>query len=235
MRPFGRALLAYHRGESSAELIIRRDDGLEVALPVGHFFRSRDEFSPGERLALERCSGRVLDLGAGSGLHSLELLRRGREVTAIDISPDAVRVMIDRGVPDARQADAFRFREGPFDTLLMLGHGIGAVGDLTRLRVFLEHARRLTHGSGQLLLDSLDVRATDDPRHLSYQEANREAGRYFGSTRLQFAYDGQVGPYCGWLHVDPESLRRQGALSGWTCEVLCEQTGGEYLARLVPE
>ena len=38
MEPFGQALLAYHAGDTTANLIIRRDDGMESTLPVGHFF-----------------------------------------------------------------------------------------------------------------------------------------------------------------------------------------------------
>lgn len=232
LAPHGRALLAYHRGDKTAVLLVRRDDGLEIVLPVSHFFRSPAEYSTLERMAVERCVGRVLDIGAGTGLHSLELLARDREVTAIDLSPEAVDVMIDRGVPDARCADVMRFHDGPYDTLLMLGHGIGAVGDMEGLGRFLVHARRLTSPAGQLLVDSLDVRATDDPRHLAYHASNRAAGRYSGETRLQFEFEALTGPWCDWLHVDSVTLREQGEQTGWDVAVLHEEAGGDYLARL---
>jgi SAM-dependent methyltransferase len=234
MIPHGLALLAYFRGEASAQLVIRRDDGVEAALPVSHFFRPPAEFSPIEVAALEHCRGHVLDIGAGTGLHSLALLSQGRAVTAIDISPQAVEIMARRGVPDVHCADIFDFQEGPFDTLLMLGHSIGIVEDLQGLSRFLAHARRLTRAGGDLLLDSRDVRQTDDPRHQAYHEANRRAGRYVGEIRLQLEYAGQTGPYCGWLHVDPETLRKQGELAGWQCETILELASGDYLAGLAP-
>lgn len=232
MTPHGRALRAYFDGEVSARLVVRRDDGYEVCLPASHFFREASEFSPIEIAALERCRGHVLDVGAGSGLHSLVLLSGGRTVTAIDISSHAVEIMVQRGIPDVRCADIFQFRGGPFDTLLMLGHGIGIVEDLQGLSRFLSHAGELTRPGGQLLLDSLDVRQTDDPRHLAYQEANRRAGRYLGVTRLQFEYAGESGPYCGWLHVDPQTLREHSEPGGWGCEIVLQQDGGDYLACL---
>jgi len=40
MTPYGLALLAYSQGRTSAEVTIRRDDGLEAGLPVRQFFRS---------------------------------------------------------------------------------------------------------------------------------------------------------------------------------------------------
>jgi 2-polyprenyl-3-methyl-5-hydroxy-6-metoxy-1,4-benzoquinol methylase len=87
LRPFGLALVDYLNGDTSATLTIRRDDGFEAPLPVSHFFRTPNEFEPLEVAALERCSGRVLDIGAGTGLHALHLQSRGLPVTAIDISP----------------------------------------------------------------------------------------------------------------------------------------------------
>lgn len=232
MIPHGRALLAYSNGEVDARLTIRREDGLEVSLPVSHFFRSPAEFTPIEIQALERCQGHILDVGAGTGLHSLVLASRGHAVTAIDISPRAVEIMAARGVGDARCADVFDFQGGPFDTLLMLGHGIGIVEDLPGLDRFLEHARGLTRVGGLLLLDSLDARRTDDPAHLAYQEANRTAGRYLGATRVQFEYTGEAGPYCGWLHIDPSTLREHSEVAGWSCEILLEEESGDYLACL---
>jgi hypothetical protein len=142
--------------------------------------------------------------------------------------------MTQRGLGDVRCADIFDFDEGPFETLLMLGHGIGIVEDLQGLSRFLVHARRLIRDDGQLLATSLDVRRTDDQSHLAYHEANREAGRYVGETRVQFEYDGRVGPYCGWVHIDPLTLAEHAALVDWACEILLEDESGEYLARLTP-
>ena len=238
MVPHGLALRAYFRGDSRAQLLIRRDDGVEALLPVSLFFRSPTEFPPIEVTALEHCRGNVLDIGAGSGLHSLFLESVGGNVTALDISPEAADIMIQRGLSDVRCADILDFDGGPFDTLLMLGHGIGIVGDLPGLKRFLARARRLIRDDGQLLADSLDVRRTDDRKHLAYHEANRRAGRYVGETRVQFEYDGHVGPYCGWVHLDPQTLAQYAGLAGWECEILLEdesdEHGGEYLARLTP-
>jgi 2-polyprenyl-3-methyl-5-hydroxy-6-metoxy-1,4-benzoquinol methylase len=93
MAPHGRALLAFAEGDTEVAQIIRRDDGSETSLPVSIFFRTQDQFWPIEHAALARCEGHVLDIGAGSGLHTLALQARGLAVTAIDISPDAVAIM----------------------------------------------------------------------------------------------------------------------------------------------
>jgi SAM-dependent methyltransferase len=223
MIPHGLALLAYFRGNTSTTIAIRRDDGHTDVLPISHFFRSPEEFSPIEIAAIELCHGHVLDIGAGSG----------RPVTAIDISPPAVQILTERGIRDAHCVDVFDFEDRSFDTLLMLGHGIGVVENISGLVRFLYHAHQLAGAHGQILLHSLDVRKTDDPVHLAYQESNRRAGRYIGEIRLQFEYGGHVSPYCGWLHVDPVTLRARAEQTGWECEIIREEDNGDYLARLV--
>jgi len=232
MEPQGWALRAYYEGDLDAELIIHRDDGVDDPLPVSHFFRDPSEFTGIETSAIDLCSAHVLDAGAGTGLHSLVLQQKGVAVTAIDINPKAVAIMAQQGVKDARTADIFGFDGGPFATILMLGHGVGMVETIGGLSRFLSHAGGLISKNGQVLLDSGDVRLTDDPRHLAYHEANRRAGRYIGEIRLRLSFRGKMGPRCGWLHVDPETLREQAESTGWSSTVIRQEESGHYLARL---
>jgi 2-polyprenyl-3-methyl-5-hydroxy-6-metoxy-1,4-benzoquinol methylase len=65
---------------------------------------------------------RVLEIGCGVGLHSLELARRGAEIYAVDLTDTAVEAtrarMMKFGVePDIRRADAesLPFDDGAFD------------------------------------------------------------------------------------------------------------------------
>jgi hypothetical protein len=115
------------------------------------------------------------------------------KIAAIDISPCAVEVMAQRGVREVRCADVFEFDRGRFDTLLMLMHGIGMVGDLPGLDRFLRHAHSQAKPGGQLVFDSLDVRYAADAMHLAYQEANRRAGRCFGEIRQAIRVPGAEG------------------------------------------
>lgn len=232
MEPFGEALLVYFQGETRAQLLIRRDDSLETPVPVELFFRHPADFSSIEKEAIERCGGCVLDIGAGTGLHSLVLQRRGLRVTALDLVPQAAEIMRRRGVKDVRRADCFDFREGCFDTLLMLGHVIGLVETIAGLGRFLRHARGLVSEGGQVLLDSMDVRASVEAANVAYHEANRKAGRYVGEIRLQFEFRGRKGPFCGWLHVDADTLEQEARAAGWLSRVIQRGPDGNYLACL---
>jgi SAM-dependent methyltransferase len=232
MELYGLALLDFFKGDTSAKVVIHRDDGLKSDLPISIFFRTPSTFYPGEQSALDLCRGYVLDVGAGAGCDSLVLQERGLSVCALDISPQAIEIMLQRGVRELRCANIFEFNEGPFDTLLMMSHGIGVVENLAGLDRFLNHARQLIQPDGQILLDSLDVRHTDDIRNLAYHEANRRAGRYLGEIRMQFEYQGQMGPLFGWLHVDPETLIEHASYTNWSCQIIHQEKNGDYLAQL---
>jgi SAM-dependent methyltransferase len=228
----GESLIDYYRGDRNAEIVLRRDDGFETVMPISIFFRSESEFLPGEIEAINLCKGHILDIGAGSGIHSLLLQSKGLNVTAIDIDNNAVNIMKDNGVKDARCVDVMQFKGGPFDTLLMLGHGIGMTQNIRGFNLFLDHALNLIGNNGQLLMNSVDVCQTNDPVHLKYHQANRNKGRYVGEIRLQFEYKGERSPFFGWLHIDPQTLEIQSALKNWDPEILYQDKNGEYLARL---
>jgi SAM-dependent methyltransferase len=232
MEPHGLSLLAYFNGDSAAEISIHRDDGKSVQLPVGIFFCKPAEFTPTASTAIKLCKGHVLDIGAGSGLHSLVLQKKGIQVTAIDICAQAVNIMRKRGIKQVYNVDIFRYKGGPFDTLMMIGHGIGMVENIAGLDQFLIYANSLLKKDGQILLDSLDVRKSTDPTDLSYHEANRQAGRYIGEIRMKFEFAGKIGPICGWLHVDANTLQEHAKLLGWQCEVIQQEESGDYLAKL---
>ena len=109
-------------------------------------------------------------------------------------------------------------------------HRDDGVDDPMRVSHFFRHELAFEHG--QVLLDSQDVRRTDNSSHLAYHEANRRVGRYMGEIRLQLAFQGQRGPLCGWLHVDVEMLTVRAELTGWRCELILQEDSGHYLARL---
>lgn len=165
MKPYGLALSDYDKGNLSATLIIYRDDGRRDELPMSTFFRQSQEYDL-ERTALDLCYSHVLDIGAGIGIHTLFLQERDVPVCAIDVSPEAVQIMRRRGVCDVCQADILSLEDGEFDTVIMIGHGIGVVENIRGLVSFLEHVPGLLKANGQILLTSLDVRVTNDPTHL---------------------------------------------------------------------
>ena len=230
--PLGLALLDYYQGDRTVRVTVHTEGMKTEDLPARHFFREPDDFPPAEVNALALCRGRVLDAGAGAGDHALVLQRRGLEVVAVDISPLAVEIMRKRGVRDARPGDVFRLDGERFDTVLMMMNGIGVVGTLEGLDRFLEHASALLEPHGAILFDSTDLRRSLDVNEHRAMEARRREGRYEGEVRFQMEYRGRKGAPFTWLFVDPETLAEHAGRRGWLTQVVFEEEGGEYLARL---
>lgn len=234
MKPYGLALLDFFNGDESAKIVIYRDDGEQEELPINFFFRESSNFSPIEQTALNLCRGSILDIGAGAGPHSLELQNKGLSVCTIDISSEACEILKSRGINEVYCIDILDFKASPFDTLLILGRGIGMVGNLAGLDHFLENIHKLTKPNGQILLDSLDVSCTNNPKHLKYHELNRKKGLYLGEVRMRFEYKKRKGSFFNWLHVDPETLINHALKADWSCNIIVQEEDGTYLASLCP-
>lgn len=231
MNLFVNALKAYHAGNRSASFLIRRDDGFEVQVPVSLFF-SEQAFPDLEVRALDLCKGRVLDIGAAAGRHSMELIRRGFSVTSLDIASDVEDILRDRGIKEIVISDVFTFSGDRFDTLLMLMNGIGIVGTVDRLDLFLNHAHRLVASGGQILCDSIDVSVTSDPIHVAYRQQNIASGRQPGQQSFTITYENQQGAVFDWLHIDFPTFSRHCLKANWKAELIYEDGDGHYLCRV---
>jgi SAM-dependent methyltransferase len=233
-KPHQAAMRAYHRGRRDATIVVY-DDFQRDVVPVSYFFRGPDQFPPLERVALDLCRGRVLDVGAGAGCHSLALQDRGLEVTAIDVLPGLVEILRERGVHDARQASWMDVDAGTFDTVFMMMNGLGLAETLEGLRRFLRDARRLLQPGGQILADSTDVRTRMDPEAARNGRLQRPDGRYIGELHFQIEFEGRKGNPFGQLYIDPDTLTRFTQEAGWGCEVVFPPDEyGNYLVRLTP-
>jgi SAM-dependent methyltransferase len=233
-KPHEAAMLSFHRGNRGAVIVVY-DDFERDEVPVAYFFRDVDQFPGVELTALELCRGRVLDVGAGSGCHSLALQKRGLEVTAIEILPGLIEILRERGVHDARLASWMDVQAGQFDTLLFMMNGLGLAETLTGLPRFFQDVRRLLRPGGQILADSTDVRVRMDPVSRKTGALQRPDGRYVGELHFQLEFAGKKGPPFAQLYVDPETLRRYAADAGWSCGIVePPDEYGNYLARLTP-
>ena len=234
----GLLLADYQDGREDAQAAVVWEDGSRTRLLASVFFRGLEAFSGAEAAAVELCRGHVLDAGAGAGCHALALQERGIAVRALDVCPRAVEVMRRRGVDDARVGDVFAAAEDAeigdaYDTVVMLMNGVGLVGDLAGLDRFFGVAGRLVAPRGQILLDSADLRVTEDVGELRRLVRRVKEGRYRGETRQRIEYRGEQGATLAWLYVDSRTLRHRARRHGWMSQVVYEDGDGTYLARLV--
>jgi 2-polyprenyl-3-methyl-5-hydroxy-6-metoxy-1,4-benzoquinol methylase len=229
-RPLGEAMLDYQRGDKMAQFLVKSSVEADRTVPVSAFYRENALLPMIETHALRHCRGKVLDAGAGSGPHSLVLQKKGYDVTAIDISPQAVEVMQARGVKKAFCSDLFAY-EGKFDTVLMMMNGIGIAASLDGLGILLNHLKNLLAHGGQILFDSTDLSyVTERDRQLASIHTNKQD--YYGTIHYQLFYKNLLGEQYDWLFVDKRSLMQIASAAGLKFELLKEQQE-HYLGRLI--
>ena len=233
----GQALLAYHHGTPDATLTVHCNAANDEPLPAAYFFRTLLQMPELERQALDESRGRVLDLGAGAGCHTLELQNRNFDwVKAVDVSAGAVRVMAARGVRTVARHDLFAplpATELPYDTVLLLMNGLGLTGTLAGLDKFLAHARTLLAPGGQILATSSDVRYLyEDEDGALRLNLN---GPYYGEVEYQLSYGEQTGEPFPWLFVDAALLNDAAEAAGYSADFIGEDESEQYLVRLVPQ
>jgi SAM-dependent methyltransferase len=232
--PLGQALLDYHHGATRAVFTVHSDLWQDEPTPVEDYYRPDHVQLPEiERDALARCRGRVLDLGAGAGRHALELQRRGLAVTAVDVTSEAIEIMRERGVTDARCGDLDTVSGERFDTILLLMHGIGLVGTLDGLDDFLARVDLHFEHGGQIIFDSADLGIVLPDRFHEGLDHWRAGGRYPGEIEFRLSYKKLEGEPYPWLFVDPQTLGRHAENAGFRTEILRRGRRGSYLARLV--
>lgn len=228
--PMGRAISDYYHTRKAGKLRVLSSMFYEDEIPVATLFRNFADMPIQEQKAIELCRGNVLDVGAGSGCHSVILKERGLAPVAIDISELSVEVMKERGL-DARNINFFdeTFTE-KFDTILLAMNGIGIVGKIDRLPLFFRSIKRLLAPGGQVLLDSSDISYVfmDDDGGMDIDLA---AG-YYGEIDYKMRYKNITGAPFDWLYIDFDTLSMYAEEHGFICEKCIDGEHYDYLARL---
>ncbi len=231
--PLGAALMDFHNGENAVEITITSDLWEDETTPVATFYRPDEQpLSELDARALDLCRGRVLDLGAGAGRHSLELQTSGHEVVAVDLLREAVEIMRDRGVVDARCGDIAAVKSEDFDTVVMLMHGLGVVGDVHGLGSLLEDLPAILRPNGRLICDSADLTAVFEDESPELLEELSAPDRYLGEIEFGLRYGDLEGPSYPWLFIDPDRLKIIAEAAGFEMEVAFRGDRGSYLAVL---
>jgi SAM-dependent methyltransferase len=233
--PLAEALVAYAAGDTGAELKVYVDDGEVDPLPISLFFRAPSELRDVDRMALEHVEGRVLDVGAGVGSVALTLQKLAFEVTAVEVIPEAVDIMSERGVRDARAGRIEDLPEGEvFDTILVLMNGIALAGSLAGVPGFLKTLRNRLEQGGQVLLDSTDLldgnTAPGDRTETLPPHWNE--GDYPGEVHYQLEFQGKRGAPFPQVFVDPDTLAVLAQAEGFDRDVIWRGPDGAFLARL---
>jgi SAM-dependent methyltransferase len=228
---FGTALIDFLNGNYSEDITTYSSLDEKDVLPLPYLFRDYDEMPLIEKKALDLCRGTVLDVGCGSGSHSLYLQSKGVEVIGLDESEGAVSTAKSRGVYNVMHSNIYDYSGMKFDTILLLMNGIGIAGQLKEVHRLLNHLKGLLNPGGEILVDSSDIiymfEEEDDG---GYWIPNN--GKYYGEVQFTMEYKGLKSAPFNWLYLDYNRLKQLAEQQNLSCELVCEGTHYDYLARL---
>ncbi len=226
--PVGAAILDYIKTRKPDDIIVSSDICEDDVIPVEVLFRNQIEMPDLELMALESCKGKVLDVGAGAGAHSKELIDRGLDVDSIEISDGAVEYMKSIGL-NARKINFFDLKNEKYDTILMMMNGIGVAGKLSNLENTLLQAKSLLQPGGKILCDSSDIKYLyEDEDGALWVDLNSE---YYGNFRFQMKFKKEKGPWFDWLYVDFDNLFNAAKNVGLKAKKIVDQDD-HYLAEI---
>ena len=229
--PMGAAILDFQKQGKAARLRVLSSMFEEDEMPVTHLFRSIPEMPVLEQKALQLAKGRVLDIGAGSGCHTLALQEKGFTVKAIDISPLSCEAMKLRGVKNAECINLFDDHLGTgFDTILLLMNGTGIAGKIEHLPALFQRLKALQNPGGQILIDSSDLKYIYENEDGSF-DINLN-GAYYGEVDYQMIYKDVKGDRFDWLYVDFPLLKSIAETCGLHGELVAEGEHYDYLVRI---
>ena len=214
---FGNALLAHLEEGGDAGLHqIERDDGFMDEEPGATYFDGEAPWDRPERVARGQAHGRVLDVGAGAGKHSLPLQEAGLDVTALDVSPGAIEVCRRRGVEQTHLGEVATLDpDERVDTFVLFGNNLGLLGSVEQAPAFLAPLRERAAPGALLLGTTIDALRTENPDHLVYHEFNRQRGRHPGQITIRTIHRGVATPWHDLLFPSPAELAAIVPDAGW--------------------
>ena len=226
---FGKALLDFQNGNYSEDITTSTNISDEDVLPLPYLFRDYKDMPKLEQKALKLSKGSVLDVGCGSGSHSIYLQKKGFKVKAIDISKGAIEVSKQRGVLRADILNILDEAE-TFDTILLLMNGTGIFQELTQVSKYLSHLKSLLNPNGQILIDSSDIKYMYEDEDGGYWF--NENANYYGELEYYVSYKGEKEKPFKMLYMDFELLKNACFALNLKCELILKGTHYDYLAKI---
>ena len=233
---FGKALEGY-LNKASLQYIVRGEDGFLNILDIGTYFTDYLDWKDYEKSIITRyAQGKVLDIGAGAGRHSLFLQNRGFEVHAIDISPLALEIMKRRGIKNVHLMDLrkMKFPDNYFDSVLIMFADLGLGGTIKDTKKLLKNLYRITNLRGRIITTIRNPYDNNSEYFWGYEQKRKRA-KTVEKIKARIEYNGETGNWFFLLMASPEELRSLIKGTGWIISKIIKGDDGFYGALLEKE
>lgn len=179
----------------------------------------------GESLALQAARGKVLDLGAGSGCHSIIARGRGHHIVALDASSGCVKTMKARGLDAVIQADFHQWQTTEkFETILLLMNGLGMAGSRDGIPIFLDRMGELLVPGGSIIGETTSIEYMRSDWGLAEEEST-------GDVRFDLSWKEKTQSF-DWVFIGEQEICREAQSRGFSCEVLWRGSTHNAIVRL---
>ncbi|WP_347841305.1 class I SAM-dependent methyltransferase [uncultured Draconibacterium sp.] len=228
--PIGLAIKEYFDRGKAPQINIDSNYTEGEELAPSYFFRNEKELPRIEKTALKNCKGKILDVGAAAGCHSLILQKKGYNITALEKSELAAEVMKKQGIVKVINADIFDYHEKQFNTILLLMNGTGIGGNISGLKKLLAHLKSLLLDGGQILIDSSDIKYLFEEEDGS-KWVDLGSTSYYGEMQYEVSFRKSSVKF-DWLFVDFNTLQLVANETGLSCKLVEKGDHFDYLAQL---
>lgn len=229
--PFGEAIRDYFEKGKASDIAVNSNYTKDETIPAAYFFRTEKEMPGVETAALKMCKGKVLDVGAAAGCHSIILQKKGYSISALEKSELAAEVLRKRGIQKVICQNIYSYSEEQFDTILLLMNGAGIGETISGLKKLLSHLKTLLSENGQILIDSTNIQYLfqEDDGSMWFDLANP---KYYGEMTYEVSYKKSTSKF-EWLFVDFETLKKLATNIGLECTLVAKGGNHDFLAKIV--
>lgn len=226
---FGKALKTYFLDPENQNITTWTNLTDEDDVPLSYFFRDFKKMPSIEKKALELARGKILDVGCGTGSHSLYLQNLcDNNVTSLDVSEGAIYVAEKRGVKKTKHISIWDFEETGFDTILLLMNGMGIGKTIAELPKLLKHLKKLMATEGKILVDSSDLIYLFDEEDIALWKEDKT---YYGEVDFGIRFQGKSEEF-PWLYIDPKTLEEVSKSCGFQFKIIGQGENFDFLAQL---
>lgn len=228
---FGLMFSDYMRGIRKTYKV-EREDRFTTDCEISRYFQTFEEWPALSKHVLCEVQGRILDIGAGAGRHSLYFQNSGYEVFAIENSPLAVEVMKRRNIRkvylgNINNLPDLNFPFNSFNSVLLMFNNFGLGGSQAATVKWLKDLRSITASNAKIFSVGVDPSKTDNPKHIKYNEYLSKKKR-IGRIKLLIKYNGFIGPWYYLFMVPPEKMAKIVAEAGWQIEKIIDSKNGKF-------